>query len=1026
MRNKKLFGMLLCLVMLWQVCCLPAGAAVYGRFNNVDNPGFEEVDILGNPEVWKFSGGSIGNGMYMETAPEHVHDGKYALKMEKETTETMMYAGQRVKGAAGGETYTFSFWVKIVKKNTRGIAIKVEFDDGTYVQKHFDSAPIGSWSEQSFTFTLPEGESEFFFILRLWDGGEVYWDDVSVLGRFDKSLDVSLPDPVIEPAEPKLAAVSEEKELITDGDLENLTEDGTGLQDWGAYQGWSAENVIVSVSQEDPYSGENCVIIATSSGGNPWISQLVPDIEEETQYQFSMWYNTTAKQLGVKLEYYTGNEVKAGTGTDGFANSKLQYAPATDGQWQQYTATFTTPKNCKSVALYPRLYTNGIVKVDKISLYKMEQKKIKLDTDEVFYYTERETPGIATVVPNTRHHDGLADKTVSFALKDGETVLDETEPTRLGDGVKYTFPVSILAEKQKDYTLSASLYDTNGTLLETQSQTISRWDRPSRLTADGKYMVDGKEFVPTFSYSVPVADYPKMKEIGVNVVQYAMTANTKITLETLDAAHENGLMVLGCLYASMNPAGHPNQIANTKKIVEAVKDHPAVFAYVLLDEPLMQWNNDDFDNTFQTSYKTIRSIDPTRPIYLVEAMSNWQGYALTAKYCDIFTVDPYVETDELMVEEIEAHIKMAQEAVGYRKPVLGLFLVNGKEGGFYPSIEKIRYENYRAFLLGVMGTGLWKYNSSYTKADGTALKVSETPLWEDWKTFYEEEYKVIHEDFILDPKPIFNDLKTDDYYARSYVKDGKITLILLNRTTEDKTVSVPLTSGDGTLSVGNFSATVVGEETVVQGSGALEWTLPGARVDVFEITPEAQMDFSALKPSRFADLEGYSWARTQIDTLDAMGVINDKTYKSYGPGENITRGDFAYFLIRTLGLTAAASSNFADVDPDAYYAKEIAIGKELGILKGVGDNAYNPEAEISRQDLMVICSRAMELAPGTEEITFPDRALIADYAMADVAAMVRENIIKGNADGTINPLGNTTRAEAAVIMKRIDDWNKAP
>ena len=35
--------------------------------------------------------------------------------------------------------------------------------------------------------------------------------------------------------------------------------------------------------------------------------------------------------------------------------------------------------------------------------------------------------------------------------------------------------------------------------------------------------------------------------------------------------------------------------------------------------------------------------------------------------------------------------------------------------------------------------------------------------------------------------------------------------------------------------------------------------------------------------------------------------------------------------------------------------------------------------------------------------------------------MIEEEIVKGNPDGTINPLGNTTRAEAAVIMSRIFD-----
>ncbi|MBR2846460.1 MAG: S-layer homology domain-containing protein [Clostridia bacterium] len=33
--------------------------------------------------------------------------------------------------------------------------------------------------------------------------------------------------------------------------------------------------------------------------------------------------------------------------------------------------------------------------------------------------------------------------------------------------------------------------------------------------------------------------------------------------------------------------------------------------------------------------------------------------------------------------------------------------------------------------------------------------------------------------------------------------------------------------------------------------------------------------------------------------------------------------------------------------------------------------------------------------------------------------MIENAIVRGNGDGTVNPLGNTTRAEAAVIMNRI-------
>ncbi|MBE7063516.1 MAG: S-layer homology domain-containing protein, partial [Ruminococcaceae bacterium] len=66
-----------------------------------------------------------------------------------------------------------------------------------------------------------------------------------------------------------------------------------------------------------------------------------------------------------------------------------------------------------------------------------------------------------------------------------------------------------------------------------------------------------------------------------------------------------------------------------------------------------------------------------------------------------------------------------------------------------------------------------------------------------------------------------------------------------------------------------------------------------------------------------------------------------------------------------------------------------------------------------------IISRGMALTGETDLAAFSDSSLIAEYALSHVKAMISSGLVKGNADGTLNPLGNTTRAEAAVIMQRI-------
>ncbi len=49
---------------------------------------------------------------------------------------------------------------------------------------------------------------------------------------------------------------------------------------------------------------------------------------------------------------------------------------------------------------------------------------------------------------------------------------------------------------------------------------------------------------------------------------------------------------------------------------------------------------------------------------------------------------------------------------------------------------------------------------------------------------------------------------------------------------------------------------------------------------------------------------------------------------------------------------------------------------------------------------------------------FADKSLVAAYAVNGVASVVKEGLIVGSGD-RINPLGKTTRAEAAAFLYRI-------
>lgn len=190
-------------------------------------------------------------------------------------------------------------------------------------------------------------------------------------------------------------------------------------------------------------------------------------------------------------------------------------------------------------------------------------------------------------------------------------------------------------------------------------------------------------------------------------------------------------------------------------------------------------------------------------------------------------------------------------------------------------------------------------------------------------------------------------------------------------------------------------------------------------------TQTATNPVATASADKFVDLEGYDWAKDAIDSLVKTGVINGTSEKTFSPGANITRADFTVLLVRALNITSESSENFTDVSQNAYYADALAAAKGSGIIVGVGDNKYNPTAQISRQDIMVIINRALEktgyklvAADASALSGYNDVADISDYAKNAVAILVKNGIITGT-DGSINPKGFANRAEVAVMLNRI-------
>ncbi|MRN55260.1 S-layer homology domain-containing protein [Paenibacillus monticola] len=164
------------------------------------------------------------------------------------------------------------------------------------------------------------------------------------------------------------------------------------------------------------------------------------------------------------------------------------------------------------------------------------------------------------------------------------------------------------------------------------------------------------------------------------------------------------------------------------------------------------------------------------------------------------------------------------------------------------------------------------------------------------------------------------------------------------------------------------------------------------------------------------DTNGH-WAKKTIDTFINLGVIQGYGDKSFKPDSNITRAEFATILTKVFYMDAGPKSvNLEDLG--THWAKA-AIEKlaSLGVLSGYGDGTFKPDRTISREEMIVIISRIVNLTPladGTNKSTFTDIA--GSYAQSAINNAFEAGIITGKGNNKMEPKSHATRAEALTLV----------
>lgn len=170
--------------------------------------------------------------------------------------------------------------------------------------------------------------------------------------------------------------------------------------------------------------------------------------------------------------------------------------------------------------------------------------------------------------------------------------------------------------------------------------------------------------------------------------------------------------------------------------------------------------------------------------------------------------------------------------------------------------------------------------------------------------------------------------------------------------------------------------------------------------------------------TNFSDTSNH-WAETYINRWSQEGIINGYEDGTFKPNNNITRAEYITMIVRIFKPTDTIdATSYSDVDSSAWYYDSLSKACAMEIIKGYEDNTVRPNANITRQEAMVILNRILKLNTSSGEVVFADSNEIASWAKEAVEVFSEKGYINGYEDGTIRPNAFITRAEIAKILDK--------
>ena len=159
-------------------------------------------------------------------------------------------------------------------------------------------------------------------------------------------------------------------------------------------------------------------------------------------------------------------------------------------------------------------------------------------------------------------------------------------------------------------------------------------------------------------------------------------------------------------------------------------------------------------------------------------------------------------------------------------------------------------------------------------------------------------------------------------------------------------------------------------------------TRAGVATIFFRLLKDSVRDANLLTGCTYTDVPDGHWANTAISTMTGLDIVRGYDAAAFGPGDPITRAQFAAICARFDTGKSNGSRTFSDIE--GHWAKAyIERAAELGWISGFQDGTFRPDAYITRAQAVTMINRMLNRVPGDPSDLLPGMNVWPDCGPGD-------------------------------------------